>query len=353
MRSRVRISGAVVLAAAFVSSFSVLSLFAQTPAAPAPDQPAAGALGRLQMKYTPPARINKFVADPSSIQPGQSFLLVWATENPAGVIITPGIGTVAARGTRKITPEATTTYTITVYGPAGSIVTKAVTVTVAGTVPLAASAAAAPVKRETPRLFDGTPDGRPDLSGVYSFSTSSVGTAPQLKAGAEKFKAVPNPNGAGILADCMPTGVPQSYFVPFPWQIVQGRDQVVIAYEYLHLFRVIPINGAPHPVDPDPTWMGDSVGHWEGETLVVDTIGFNDKTQLPGNFHHTEALHVVERFRRVDFDHLQWDATIEDPNVFTKPWTMRRTFQLRGDLEKVDEYVCENNKDDRDLFGKQ
>src|SRR6202044_496682 len=97
----------------------------------------------------------------------------------------------------------------------------------------------------------------------------------------------------------------------------------------------------------------DSIGHWEGDTLVVDTIGFNDKTELPGGFRHTEALHVVERFRHIDFDHLQWDATIENPNVFTKPWTLSRIFPLRGDLEKVDEYVCENNKDYKDLFGKE
>ena len=310
------------------------------------DQP-LGPSGQIQARFAPAARINKFVAEPSSIQPGQSFLLVWATENPAGITITPDIGTVTARGTRKITPKATTTYTITVHGPKDTVVAKSITVTVAGTVPLTDSATAA--KKEIPRM----PDGKLDLSGVYNMAPrGGADSPPELKPGAEKFKVVRGPKDAGLYADCMPTGVPQTYFVPYQWQIVQSRDKVVILHEYLHLFRVIPIDGSPHPVDPDPTWMGDSIGHWEGDTLVVDTIGFNDKTELPGGIRHTEALHVVERFHRVDFDHLQWDATIEDPNVFAKPWTMSHIFPLRGDLVKVDEYVCENNRDYKDLFGK-
>ena len=172
-----------------------------------------------------------------------------------------------------------------------------------------------------------------------------------LKPGAEKYKVVRGPTDAGVYATCMPTGVPLAYFVPYQWEIVQGIDKVVILYEYLHMFRVVSINGT-HPADPDPTWMGDSIGHWDGDTLVVDSVGFNDRTELPGAYRHSEALHVVERFHRTDFDHLQWEATIEDPNVFAKPWTIARTFALRTDLDKVDEYVCENNKDYKDLFGK-
>jgi len=319
----------------------------QAPPAPPSDQPPLGPSGRIQARFAPPARISKFIAEPSSIQPGQSFLLVWATENPASITITPDVGSVTARGTRKLTPKATTTYTITVHGPKDSVVTKSLTVTVAGTIPIAADSAA-DAKKEVPRMTDG----KPDLSGVYNMAGRATDVPPELKPGAEKFKVVRGPKDAGLYADCMPTGVPQTYFVPYQWQIVQGRDKVVILHEYLHLFRVIPTDGSPHPVDPDPTWMGDSIGYWEGDTLVVDTIAFNDKTELPGGYRHTEALHVVERFHRVDFDHLQWDATIEDPNVFAKPWTLSRTFPLRGDLEKVDEYVCENNRDYKDLFGK-
>lgn len=326
--------------------WTIAAAFASLASGQIADQVPLGPSGQIQARFAPPARIRKFVAQPSSIQPGDSFLLVWAIENPAGITITPGIGTVAARGTRKLTPKVTTTYTITVHGPKDSMVTKSITVTVAGTVPV--PDAGAEVQKEVPRMADG----KPDLSGVYNFAPRAADAPPELKPGAEKFKVVRGPRDPGVYADCMPTGVPLAYFAPYQWQIVQGRDKVTILYEYLHLFRVIPVDGSPHPVDPDPTWMGDSIGRWEGDTLVVDTIAFNDKTELPGGYRHTEALHVVERFHRIDFDRLQWDATIEDPNVFAKPWTMSRTFPLRGDLEKVDEYVCENNRDYKDLFGK-
>jgi len=333
--------GPVVLALALVSWAN-----AQVPAAPTPDQPPLGPSGRIQARYAPPARIRKFTAEPSSLQPGQSFLLVWAAENPTGITITPGVGTVSARGTRKLTPKSTTTYTLTVHGAKDSLATKSITVMVAGTVPITEQTAE--TKRDIPRMADG----KPDLSGVYNSAGRGTNAPPELKPGAEKYKVVRGPTDAGVYADCMPTGVPLAFFVPYQWQIVQGRDKIAILYEYLHMFRVIPTDGSPHPADPDPTWMGDSIGRWDGDTLVVDTLAFNDKTELPGGYRHTEALHVVERFHRVDFDHLEWNATIEDPNVFAKPWTLSRTFPLRGDLEKVDEYVCENNRNYKDLFGK-
>jgi hypothetical protein len=194
------------------------------------------------------------------------------------------------------------------------------------------------------------PDGKPDLSGVYNFGGGGRGGAPaaggpQLKPGAEKFKVVRGPTDTGLYSDCMPTGIPNAYSAPYQWQIVQGLDKVVIVYEYPHLFRIIPTHGRPHQEDLDPTWMGDSIGHWEGDTLVVDVVGFNEKTELPGGYKHTEALHVVERFTRVDLDTLQYEATVEDPNVFVKPYKINRTFTLRPDLERVDEFVCENNRD--------
>jgi len=326
---------------------SAVALFVllASPAWPQSDVP-LGPSGQIQARIAPPPRIGKFVAQPDSIQPGQSFLLIWAAENPAGITITPDLGTVAARGTRKLTPKATTTYTLTVHGTKDRVVTRSVTVTVAGTVPITAEQVA-PITRDVPHM----PDGKPDLSGVYNFAPRASDKPPELKPGAEKYKVVRGPTDTGVYADCMPTGIPLAYFAPYQWQIIQGRDSVAILYEYLHMFRTIPIGGV-HPADPDPTWMGDSIARWEGDTLVVDSVGFNDKTQLPGGFRHSEALHVVERFRRIDFDHLQWEATIEDPNVFSKPWIMNRAFPLRGDLDRVDEYVCENNKDYKDLFAK-
>lgn len=285
--------------------------------------------------------------------------LVWATENPSGVTMSPEPGRVTPRGTRLVTPKATTTYTLTVLGPNNTTLTREVTVTVAGTAPV--TAAAAPATRPVPRTYDG----KPDLSGVYNFGGGGGGrggrggaaapaapAGPELKPGAEKYRVVRGPTDAGGTSDCMPLAGPQAFGVPYQTQIVQSRDFVIILHEYPGVFRIIPTNGAVHPVDPDPTWMGDSVGKWEGDTLVVDTVGFNDKTEISG-FKHTEALHMVERFSRPNYDTLQYEATLEDPNVFVRPFTVARSFALRPDLNKIDEFVCENNRDYSKFFEKK
>jgi len=128
---------------------------------------------------------------------------------------------------------------------------------------------------------------------------------------------------------CLPLGIPRQWT---PLQIVQTPGQVVILYETLvgQAFRVIPTDGRPHPTDLDPTFYGDSVGHWEGNTLVVDVIGFNDKTWLGGGegkpgeqlgWFHSEDMHITERYTR-EGNTLTYEATVEDPKVFTKPWTI-------------------------------
>ena len=322
---------------------------------------AAAQAPAYQRAATLPARIESFTAEPATIQPGQTALLRWAVENPQATNIDQGVGVVTPRGSSRVSPVATTTYTLSARGPNGTV-TKTATVTVPGTTPVASGTAAQEAaKKEVPRM----PDGKPDLSGVYNFSlgggrgrggrgpaaadASGGARTPVLKPGAEKFKVVRGPNDSGLTSDCMPLGVPGSFNVPYPFQIVQASNTVVIFYEYPNTFRIIPSDGRPHPADPDPTWMGNSVGHWEGDTLVVDSIGFNEKTEVSG-YHHTEALHVVERFRRIDFGALQYEATIEDPNVFVGPWTETRNFALRPELEKIDEFVCENNRDYKPLF---
>ena len=299
-----------------------------------------------------PARILDFSAQPASIKPGQSFTLIWHTENPAGVTIDPEPGRVMPRGSRQLKPSATTTYTLTARGPNNQVLTKTVTVTVAGTAPAAARADAG-AKKGVPR----TADGKPDFSGVYAGGggggargAGGAAAGPVLKADAEKFRIVRGPDDTGATSNCMPLIPPQSWGVPYQFQILQGANYVAIFHEYPGTFRIIPTDGGPHPVDPDPSWLGDSVGHWEGDTLVVDTIGFNDKTELQG-YRHTEDLHMTERFRRTDVDTIQYDLTIEDPNVFAKPWTLSRTFTLRPDLRRIDEFICENNRDYRPLFG--
>ena len=140
--------------------------------------------------------------------------------------------------------------------------------------------------------------------------------------------------------------------MPYQVQFVESAHHLAILQEYPGTFRIVPTDGGPHPADPDPTWMGDSVGHWEGDTLVVDTIGFNDKTEISG-YKHTEALHIVERYTRSEFNTLQYEATLEDPNVFAEPWKMTRSFALRPDLAKIDEFVCEHNEDYGKFFKKE
>jgi len=348
---------------AFSAVFLALSLAAQ---APQQGVVPAGTGNPYQRAGQIPARIVDFRTEPASIQAGQAVTIYWATENQDGITIEPDIGNLfQARGSRQIYPPATTTYKLTVKGPAGQILTREVTVTVTGTAPSSAVRMPADLN-QIPHM----PDGKPNLTGVYNGifpgtffpggpAMNSAGlpgpreTKPVLKAGAEKFKVVRGATDTGLSSDCMPLGVPQSLYAPYQWQIVQGIDRVVILYEYPQVFRVIPTTGAPHEAgqDLDPAWMGHSVGRWEGDTLVVDTIGFNDKTELPGGFRHTEALHVVERFRRTSATTLEYEATIDDPNVFEKPWVVHRNFPLRPDLEKVGEFVCENNRDYRPLFG--
>lgn len=340
------------LFAAVLGACAISVAAAQTPP-PAP--PARGSTGAYQLAGRLPARILEFSVEPSSIQPGQSVTLKWAVENPTSIQIDRGVGEVRPKSRLILTPAATTTWTLTVRGPNG-VLTKTATVTVAGTKPLPITLTDTTPKK-TPRM----PDGKPDLTGVYNSSSIMFeGREPigwrdpivaSLKPGAENYKVVRGPDDTGLTSDCMPTGVPEAYFMPYQFEIVQGQDRVVILYEYPHLFRVVPI-GVSHAPDLDPTWMGDSVGHWEGDVLVVDATGFNDKTELPGGYKHTEALHVVERFHRLDAENLEWEATIEDPNVFAKAWTLKRTFPLRPELTKVDEFVCENNRDYRPFFKK-
>jgi len=336
------------------ASLAVLVMLAQAPAGPTPGESPYRAAARL------PVRITTFSVEPASIQPGESVTLVWAAENPTSVTI-DALGRVAPRGRRTLMPTATTTYTLSVTGAGNTADKRTVTVVVAGT-KVAASpsdASAAGTKKAVPR----TADGKPDLSGVYGYGAGGGGrgapppvaagglpTTPTLKPGAEKYKVVRAADDTGLYSTCLPPGIPQTFFVPYYIQIVQAPKHLVVAHEYLNLFRIIPTDGRPHPADPDPSWMGNPVARWEGDTLVVDSIGFNDKTEING-YRHTEKLHVVERFSRPDFDTLQYEATIEDPNVFAGPWVIRRTFPFLPEYEQINEFVCENNRDYKPLFG--
>ena len=192
----------------------------------------------------------------------------------------------------------------------------------------------------------------PDLSGVWSGvmsnSLTERGTEPPLTAwGLARMKINKPAHGDGSTTastdpvdKCFPPGIPRLYYHPFPMEILQVPGKVVMVFEYDHFVRYIYTDGRQHPADMSPTWMGDAIGHWEGDTLVVDTIGFNKKTWLDRAGHpHSDALHLIERFRRTDRETLVDDMTIEDPKAYTKPWTARRTFALKPKWN-IMEFVC-------------
>jgi hypothetical protein len=230
------------------------------------------------------------------------------------------------------------------------------------------------------------PDGKPDLSGVWQGGSNRIGSWEEANAnggqGAGGMAAngstpvrvakvkLPPPeeppykpeaarkvleafNRRGIdepMARCYPPGVPRTTVLGlFPMQIVQTPKQIVMLFEVFSVFRVIPIGGT-HPDDAEPSFSGDSVAHWEGDTLVVDVTSFNDKTWLTGvGTFHSDKLHVVERFTRIDQDTIQYSATMEDPEVLTKPWTIHNTIMLRPGT-RLREYVCAENNVDVERF---
>jgi hypothetical protein len=211
-----------------------------------------------------------------------------------------------------------------------------------------------------------TASGKPDLSGVWQSGGVSLYGEPGLstikvpppvnpppkreplpyQAWAETktktFTASDDPT-----LGCLLPGVPRITSMPMPFEIVQTPKEVVIAYESYHAFRIIPFNDKlQHPNDLVPTWMGDSVARWDGDTLVVDATGFNDKTWLSGTgSFHSEDLHVVERFQLNSDDTITYTATVTDPKVLTKPWTTGALLR-RPPNTRVEEYECiENNQD--------
>jgi hypothetical protein len=144
-----------------------------------------------------------------------------------------------------------------------------------------------------------------------------------------------------VLRNCYPPGVPRVYMHPFPFQIIQTTGEVVMLFEVDSLRREIYTDGSQHNAELVPLWMGDSIGRWEGNTLVVDTVNFNDRTWLDRIGHpHSDALHVIERFQRTDHEHLVDDITIDDPKAYTKPWSARLVFRLRP--WKLTEQFCED-----------
>jgi hypothetical protein len=235
-------------------------------------------------------------------------------------------------------------------------------------------AVAFPLAAQTTKPVPRAADGKPDLSGVWqALGVSLTGETPAQPGGA--YAVAPPARGGGgrgpreappykpelmakvreLVADpanspsarCLLLGVPAITMNPMPLEIVQTPKKTVILYEVMRAYRIIPSDGRDHPKDLDPTYMGDSVAHWDGDTFVVDVTGFNDRTWLDGAGHfHSEALHVVERYTRTPQDTIHYEVTAEDPNVLTKPWKVVDA-QLRHPPreDRIMEYECDNNID--------
>jgi PKD repeat protein len=329
------------------------------PGLSAQQEPAPRTLPRDGFPVGPPAKVLSFTASAMSIQAGQPVTIMWEVVNADRIELDQGIGIVATRDSRTVTPNRTTTYTLLARGANGTgSDTRTLTVTVSGSAPAAAGAPEPAAQPGRPVVSEATmrgpaprmPDGKPDLNGLYIAPYHSIKAIGEitLKPGAEKYKVGPE-YGFSLGEVCLPRGVPDTIGEPYPIQIVQTPNQVVILYEVGGYFRVIPTDGRDHLKDLDPTWMGNSVGHWEGDTLVVDVIGVNDKVGV-GDYRHTTAYHLVERFERTRFDTLKYSATIDDPNVFAAPWTEVGTFTLHPEWD-IQEYICEeNNHDYKKLF---
>jgi hypothetical protein len=204
----------------------------------------------------------------------------------------------------------------------------------------------------TPRM----PDGKPDLSGVWYSQRPVDPGKPEMKAWAEAiFKERAENNHKDFpQARCQPLGVLLSGEVTHAWRIVHTPSFLMMISEMdAPGYRQIYLDGRGHPKDFFPTWTGHSVGHWEGDTLVVDTVGFNDKFWLsPAGEPHTEKMHLTERYRRPDLGHLEIEFTIEDPDTFVKPWVIKRAADL-APKEEVEEVICTENERDREhMVGK-
>jgi hypothetical protein len=309
----------------------------------------------------PDARIMSFDADRRSIKPGESVVLSWVAENPGAMTVTPGVGPVIARGSARVSPAATTTYTLSVSGgPNGQLLTRTITITVAGTTPVSAAAPAAAPTQGVPRI----PDGKPNLQGVFStFGARGAGAGrgtpppasalprtPTLKKGMESYRVVYDPNT--IVSDCVVGSVPPS-FGPYSFQIIQTPEYVVLFYEYMHLFRIVPIDVGVH--QPGESWMGDSIGRWDGDTFVIDTVGFNLKSTVGGTgdrhqpYRHSEQLHMIERIRRIDLNTLEIETRLEDTKVFEGPWGWTSRYAYHPEFKRVEEYMCAENAKEYDF----
>ncbi len=225
-----------------------------------------------------------------------------------------------------------------------------------------------PPEGPTPRLADG----KPDFSGVWQrpYTPDMSREIREAKPGGFLYRDLPNtakdqkgqvqlpftaagkaawdaydPAKGDYTGACMPFGLTRSVNSPDPLQIMQNSKYIAFLWEQNTWFHIAKFTNE-HTKNMTPTWFGDSIAKWDGDTLVIDTIGFNGRTRLDTIGHpHSAQLHVIERYTRTDLGHIAYEITIDDPVMYTQPWKNVRTFTLRPDWE-IMEYSCEeNNKD--------
>ena len=200
--------------------------------------------------------------------------------------------------------------------------------------------------KRAPRLANG----QPDLSGVWLVNADRYPELPSALpwAAAIQKQRTDGDNRLSLSTRCLPSTIPTpgGGATPFLVKFAQQPRLLLVLFEGPPGFRQVFLDGRNHPIDPNPAWLGHSIGKWDGDTLVIDTIGYNEDSQLLGSYPHTEMLHVIERYRRPDFSHLQVQVTYEDPGTFTKPVTRNAIWDFAPDEELI-EFVCENNKEGR------
>jgi len=185
----------------------------------------------------------------------------------------------------------------------------------------------------------------PDLAGVWLPAAvtdiSSGADVPFLPWAQAKFQENSSAKQSDSALRCLPPGVPRIMFMARPFEIVEKSSRILFLYEGgAHVWRQVWMDGRAHPQDPNPDWLGHSIGHWEGRTLVVDSVGFNDKTWLDDAGHpHTEQLHVIEKLTRANQRMMKYEVTIDDPGAYSRPWNARTTFSLRSN-GRLEEDIC-------------
>ena len=216
-------------------------------------------------------------------------------------------------------------------------------------------AIAADIKKHKPPTGPAprTKEGKPDLSGVWWQPQTTDGGKPEFVAWAQDIakERAANNRKDSPQSRCLPSAVLRLGPI---YQFVQSKDYLVeISDDDSPGFHLIYLDGRGHPKEPNPAWYGHNVGRWEGDTLVVDRVGFNDTVWLDQEMHpHTDKLHVVERYRRLDVGHLETEVTVEDPGTVAKPYSIKRVSEL-APTEEIYEFICpENNRDLTHMIGK-